>query len=275
MASRWRKKKLKLCQEHTVQSANSSPELPRSLGKLPLVLGRPPGGQGAAVDARRGALAEGRLPEDKTEQPDKLLLEGPPVPVKGGVSTGHEHADAVCLHEVLWVRDDARLAHREGGVAVHPLGDGHARLVDWPVRLGGIHQLVDQVPLHEDLQEVPRLAARAGLASELRDVEAVLLGGLDDGVGQALDLALGHVALLQQGLQHGPEGEVLAAVACDEDHRHASLGPRRSQGAHHGKGHPAEAGVVVALLVRKLRAEPLHQGPGIRYLIELVHQDAR
>mmetsp|Transcript_18048 Transcript_18048/g.54824 ORF Transcript_18048/g.54824 Transcript_18048/m.54824 type:complete len:276 (-) Transcript_18048:848-1675(-) len=275
MASRWRKKKLKLCQEHTVQSANSSPELPRSLGKLPLVLGRPPGGQGAAVDARRGALAEGRLPEDKTEQPDKLLLEGPPVPVKGGVSTGHEHADAVCLHEVLWVRDDARLAHRERRVAVRPLGDRHPILVNQPVRLGCVDQSVDKVPLDENLQEVPSLPALASLAPELRDIETVLLREADDLVGELFDLGLWYVARLQEVLEDAAEREVLAAVACDEDHRHASLGPRRSQGAHHGKGHPAEAGVVVALLVRKLRAEPLHQGPGIRYLIELVHQDAR
>lgn len=139
--------------------------------------------------------------------------------VEGHVGAGDKHLDALLREEELRVCDDPRLAVVRAVVPVEPRGDRVPLCVQFPIRLRGVHEVVEQAALDKDLQEVAGTPALALLAAELSDVEAMAFANLDDALGESLHLPFGHQARRQHVLQDADKRDILLMRILRPKHR--------------------------------------------------------
>mmetsp|Transcript_117146 Transcript_117146/g.373101 ORF Transcript_117146/g.373101 Transcript_117146/m.373101 type:complete len:416 (-) Transcript_117146:90-1337(-) len=149
------------------------------------------------------------------------------------------------------------------------------RRIDVSVGRRGVGDVVQKAAPDEDLQHVPVLFVAALLASELGHVQAVLVAKRNNALRHLLGLALGHMAGLQQIVQHALIRHVLFAVAEPEEDRDRAFGPQRDQRAHDGDGRLPVLQAMVLLRGDELIIEPLDQRARIRSLSEVLHQQPR
>mmetsp|Transcript_124049 Transcript_124049/g.356152 ORF Transcript_124049/g.356152 Transcript_124049/m.356152 type:complete len:353 (+) Transcript_124049:144-1202(+) len=234
----------------------------------------PPIRQDAPVDRSGDALLGSAVAEDRAQHLGKLVLKPLAIPVELRVRARDEHLDAALRQKDLRVGDDSGLAVIGAIIAVEPLRKRVPLLVQAPVRLRRVGDVVDEPALDKDLEQMPGLPALAGLPAELGDIQAVALAKRDDAFGELLHLALRHETRLQQVLQHAGEGDVLLAVAMHEHDGRGRFWTQRHQRAHRGDRHLPVLGMVVSLVGGELRRVSAQERSGVRSLGKLAHEQA-